>query len=297
MFSIPKTVRPEPSPGFNVASTASTVVAMKHAGKEAEFFKRQVRKFVGREKPLFKDEIMPKIIDPATLERVTKMGHQPVTTAIRERYFRKALSRLIKSSEPITQVIILGSGYDTLPARKEKYTRQKGINFYEVDQAEVLGRKADKYQAQGIYPNAQYVAVDYVKENLIERLKENGVDFDSPTHIIWEGNIMYLEAEDAERVLSLLKENFKHFTISFDYVHMAFLENTTGNTEVEAAFERFQKAGLSWITGVKSLAELAQKFGLIIIDDKTSAELAKEYEVDEDPVATMQYYSVCTLRS
>ncbi|MCD6046459.1 MAG: SAM-dependent methyltransferase [Gammaproteobacteria bacterium] len=108
---------------------------------------------------------------------------------------------------------------------------------------------------------------------------------------------MYLEAEDVEKILSLLKENFKQFTISFDYVHMAFLENTTKNAEVEAAFERFKKAGLNWITGVKSLIEVAEKFGLVIIDDRTSAELAKEYQVDEDPVATMQYYSLCTLRS
>jgi methyltransferase (TIGR00027 family) len=297
MFSIPKTARPESRPGFNVASTATTVIAMKHTGKKPDFFKQQARKFAGREKPLFKDEIMPKIVDSSALEHVAKLGPQSVTTAIRERYFRKALSSLIKSSEPIMQVIVLGSGYDTLPARKAKYTSQKKINFFEVDQAEVLQRKAEKYQAQEIYPNAQYIAIDYVKENLIERLKENWVDFDRSTHIIWEGNIMYLEAEDAERILRLLKENFKHFTISFDYVHMAFLENITGNIEVEAAFERFKKSGPNWITGVKNLAELAQKFGLSIIDDKTSAKLAQEYEVDEDPAATMQYYSVCTLRS
>lgn len=53
--------------------------------------------------------------------------------------------------------------------------------------------------------NARYIKINYTQPNFAEVLKQNKLDFEAPTHFIWEGNIMYLDAEQAENIIVLIK--------------------------------------------------------------------------------------------
>lgn len=285
---------------FDSSTTAPTVNHMEIVGKEPEFWKKYAVSAGSREKPLFKDNYMNFFTNPETEKKVNAMGAQPLSAAVRHRYMLKSLSKSIKTplthGDAVKQVVILGSGYDTKAVRKEKYSKAFGVKYFEFDFPSILQHKEAVYSSNNIEKNAIYIGLDYIKNNFVDKLKENNFDFEIPTHFILEGNIMYFESKEClNNILSLIKNHFKNVFISFDYVHLAFLENRTGNKEVEEVFKRFSQRGPSWKTGLEDLNELAMAHGFSIIEDKTIAELKKEYEVDNQPNAVCSYYSVCTL--
>ena len=47
-------------------------------------------------------------------------------------------------------------------------------------------------RTRGIYAGVTLIPGNYVSDGLIDLLRSNGFEFDVPTYIIWEGNVMYM---------------------------------------------------------------------------------------------------------
>lgn len=287
----------------NVATTSLLANYWKNEAKSKKNWPTLTQKQGAREEDLFKDPLMQNFVNEQVKEdaeqRLDKRMWLPLAT--RTRFFRKTVSDAVKNKE-VKQVIILGSGFDTLPVRKMKYTQQLGVRFFEIDQPQILKCKEQIYAEQYVNKNATYIGLDYVKGDLIAELAKNDVDFTKPTLILWEGNTFYLEKEDVIRILRDLSSKFSHLVITFDYMHALMqtgaqqLDSSAKEKCLEKTLDEFasKKSPFKTFFEPSEIVSLCSELGIQCVDHKTAAELAKEYEVDQEPYYTAETYSMVT---
>ena len=103
------------------------------------------------------------------------------------------------------QVVFLGAGYDTRPARLGARLRESLV--FEVDHPDTARRKAGL--ASAVYAGAELaptvpVTIDFARESIEERLCEAGLDPSASTIWVWEGVSMYLAEQDVRHTLELI---------------------------------------------------------------------------------------------
>jgi O-methyltransferase involved in polyketide biosynthesis len=84
-----------------------------------------------------------------------------------------------------------------------------------------------------IAPHVTLIPGDYVTDGLIDLLRSNGFDFDVPTYLIWEGNVMYMPLASDKHTMLQLKRHVKRFCLSFDYLTESVITKTTGDASHE----------------------------------------------------------------
>jgi methyltransferase (TIGR00027 family) len=287
----------------SVQTTALLAIAWKQAAASKASWPHICQRQGKREEDLFKDPLMQHFVDEEVKQKAASHlePRMQLSIATRARFFRRAVSEAVRS-QGVKQVIILGSGFDTLPARKIKYTHELGVKFFEIDKEAILDCKKVIYDANQVDKNAEYIAVDYVKENLIDALKKRGVNFSLPTLILWEGNIHYLNKEDVIRIIHDLSTHFEKPIITFDYMHSTIqtsaqtLDAQSQETSLEATKAKFAsgKAAFTCFFDPAEIVSIGESQGLICTTHKTAADLAIEYQVDEEPYYTLKPYSMIT---
>jgi methyltransferase (TIGR00027 family) len=295
----------------NVASTSFLTNFWKYRSNDINYWKEKgiVKGNMTRTKPLFKDkyiehfasreveqELAPNVDLQQIADKIDRINPLifPMHT-VRHRYFNKTMSAAVNDREhPAKQVIVLGAGFDTRAIRKRKYP----VKFFEVDQAAVLRIKEKIYQAKAIDKNAEYVGIDYVKQDLIKSLESHNIDFNKPTHIIWEGNVFYLPINVVKNIMKDLKTAFKAgFTISFDYYHPRFIEKKTGHADLTTFVETLASMKATFQSGIEDVLSFASETGMKVVNNYKSGELLIEYGIDDNPGNKIDDYRVCTLTS
>src|SRR6266542_4302573 len=142
---------------------------------------------------------------------------------VRTKYFDDMLDTHILSQ--FRQVVILGAGLDTRAVRKQA----ADVRYFEIDDAATLKLKQTCYEEQGIDVDVTFIPGNYVTDGLIDLLTQNDFDFDAPTYIIWEGNVMYLPLDSVKHTLAELRRCVTRFRLSFDYLAEAVILHTTGD--------------------------------------------------------------------
>lgn len=103
---------------------------------------------------------------------------------------------------PAPQLVILGAGLD---ARAHRLPELAGTTVFEVDHPATQAYKRPRATTFPITARAvRYVAVDFERDDLGERLAESGQTTDEPTSWIWEGVTMYLTREAVGATLSTI---------------------------------------------------------------------------------------------
>jgi len=110
----------------------------------------------------------------------------------------RAIDDLVLTT-PSDQVVLLGAGYDTRPARLCARLRESLV--FEVDHPDTARRKAQL--AEAAYAGVELaptvpVTIDFANESIEQRLLAAGLDAAASTIWVWEGVSMYL-AEPAVR--------------------------------------------------------------------------------------------------
>ncbi len=97
----------------------------------------------------------------------------------------------------VTQVVILGAGYDGRALR----FRTPGVRFFEVDHPATQADKRDRLARLHVATDGiSFIAADFTEPGLDDRLAEAGHRSDEPTQFLLEGVLRYLP-EDAVRDL------------------------------------------------------------------------------------------------
>jgi len=103
--------------------------------------------------------------------------------ACRTRFFDAAVTEAME--EGLTQVVVLGAGYDSRPLRLVR----PGVHFFEVDHPVTQAEKRRRLPARGV----TYVEADLGTDHLPHGLLRSGFERDRPAIFLAEGLTMYLD--------------------------------------------------------------------------------------------------------
>src|SRR5256714_3111719 len=92
----------------------------------------------------------------------------------------------------VTQVVVVAAGYD---GRAQRYAKP-GVTWFEVDHPATQADKRARLARLGIEaPHVAFVAADLVEPGLADALAEHGHDAATPSLMLAEGLIVYLDEE------------------------------------------------------------------------------------------------------
>lgn len=246
--------------------------------------------------PLYRDPVVHVFLNQDTKKAADRISHSfppiRINVRLRTRYFDDQLR--LRIGQGRRQVIILGAGLDTRPQR----IAGADVVYFEIDAPESQAIKKARLEENSVEPNTTYIGADYVADGMIDLLKRSGCDFDLPTHVIWEGNTMYLNEAAVSQVLTDLMRHFKTCSASFDYFSEALIKNETGDPQITSVVAKFAAMGAPWTYGINNLADLAARCGASVLDRVTVADLHRAYWPDQPLGSPMyDYYSLCTVRN
>lgn len=142
--------------------------------------------------------------------------HLAPTVLCRSTYCEKVLKTLIATG--CEQYVILGAGLDTFAFREREILKK--CKVYEVDMPQTQN---DKIQRLGrakisIPENLSFIGADFTKDNIAQKLLENGFDKRKKTFFSYLGVSYYLYRDDIENTLKTLSEIMSDGSeIVFDY--------------------------------------------------------------------------------
>ena len=103
------------------------------------------------------------------------------------------------------QFVLLGAGYDT---RAFGPFRREGVTFFEVDQERVQAHKRAMVAEAGLDASGvRFVAVDFGRDDLFERLEEAGFDPSRKTLFLWEGVTLYLSEQAVRQTMRTVRDH------------------------------------------------------------------------------------------
>lgn len=184
-----------------------------------------------------------------------------VMMIIRTRFIEERLEQAIRDG--VTQLVILGAGFDTRPYRLTELL--KNARVFEVDQPSTQEYKKRRVREAGIEvpSNLKYVGIDFRYDKLGDVLAAAGYDSSKKTFFIWEGVTMYLPEAAVEETLRWVSRQAPGSTVVFDFVgavliqFMATADLSKLPEAVRKAFERFRglTSGEPWIFGLPDTKE------------------------------------------
>jgi methyltransferase (TIGR00027 family) len=142
----------------------------------------------------------------------------------------------------IQQLIILGAGYDSRAYRLGRLKER--VMVFEVDHPNTQKLKIErvKKMLNPLPNNVVYVAIDFNKEALPQRMFQSGYEKDKKSLFIWEGVTPYLTAEAVDETLHFVAKNSGHgSSIIFNYILKSVVDGVCqlkGAREIRKAFSR-----------------------------------------------------------
>jgi len=209
----------------------------------------------------------------------------------RTRYFDDMLDAQI--ADGAGQVVILGAGLDTRAVRKQS----DAVRYFEIDDPATMELKRRCYADACIDSGVTLIPGNYVTDGLIDLLASNDFEFDVPTYLIWEGNVMYMPLQHDTRTMQELKRHVKRFRLSFDYLSEAIITKTTGDAALTILVESFEAMDAPWVSGIDDVGNVAREAGLRVVENLTTGELYRRYRGRPASSPIFQHYSICTLES
>lgn len=149
----------------------------------------------------------------AVMEKVKSSGLYEYVIA-RTAHFDDLFVSAIK--EGMLQIVLLGAGYDS-----RAYRFPLGATkIFEVDAPFTQERKISILKTQRIdHGTTVFVLVDFEKDNLFQRLSENGYMPSQNTLFLLEGIILYLSPEAVDTTFRAIKQNSSGI-LAFDYLNV-----------------------------------------------------------------------------
>ena len=144
-------------------------------------------------------------------------------------------------------------------------------------------------------PRVRLIPGNYVTDGLIDLLRSNGFEFDVPTYLIWEGNVMYMPLANDKDTMLQLKRHVKRFRLSFDYLTESVITKTTGDASLTILVESFEAMDAPWVSGIDDIHSLARELGLRVVENMTTGELYRKYRGRPASSPIFRHYSICTL--
>jgi methyltransferase (TIGR00027 family) len=183
----------------------------------------------------------------------------------------------------ITQIVILGAGYDTRAIRLPNDYNQ--LKIYELDSIFTQQTKIKYYKNNGIQipENLIFVPINFEKENLCNKFEDIGMKKNKKCLIILEGVTMYLEPTAVDLLFTEISRYMgKESIIVFDYIYNDVLRQGGKHYGEKGAIATVKRANESFQFGIEnnSISEYLLKYYLQVIDHLDAKEMERRYFTD-----------------
>ena len=222
---------------------------------EGSAYLRAVHMSIDGEPKILEDPLAAKLLEPGLDDRITA-DHERLSmpglikarslVAVRSRFAEDELAAAI--GRGVTQYVILGAGLDTSPYRDDHPSQH--VRTFEVDHPDTQRWKLEKLDNAGIQvaDNVRFVAVDFEKDSLAERLVAGGFDNNAPTFFSWLGVTYYLHREAILDIFRYVAHLPSPSQLVFDFIIGDAELNKTERAAMKAIVEFVKEYREPWIS-------------------------------------------------
>jgi methyltransferase (TIGR00027 family) len=203
--------------------------------------------------------------------------------AVRARFADDLAKQMV--SLGVQQLVLLGAGFDSMVLRIKEALAD--VMVFEVDHPATQAVKRKIMTRLGTPANLRFVAVDFEKDDFVEKLPAAGFDSTRRSLIIWMGVSYYLTAQAMARTLSQISSLGGAGTcLTFDYFLQEVVDQTTTNPEARFAARRVAQLSEPWLFGLEpeTVADYLADFGFKLIKDYDAEALRREYHLRFKPL-------------
>jgi len=142
-----------------------------------------------------------RVVSALGINRLTGIEEMMNFAMARERHIEAIMSRELRDGT--RQIVVLGAGFDT---RSYRLPGAAAVPVFEVDHpvTQAAKREALRGVVDPLPANVHFVGVDFDHDDLGERLRAAGYDEGKRTLFVWQGVIVYLTREGADRTLAFI---------------------------------------------------------------------------------------------
>jgi methyltransferase (TIGR00027 family) len=154
-----------------------------------------------------------------------------------------------RSLETVTQLVLLGAGFDT---RAYRLPAAQRVRTFELDHPETSSAKQAVLQQQfGSLPKqVRFVPVDFNRQSVGEVLAQAGFENTQPACFVWEGVTNYLTPEAVDSVLREIAQGTTGSVLLFTYIHRDVLDRPQRFFGAKKLTSRLQSYGEPWTFGL-----------------------------------------------
>jgi methyltransferase (TIGR00027 family) len=165
----------------------------------------------------------------------------------RTRYIDDLLLEAV--GQGVSQLVILGSGFDCRPYRLQGL---EAVNVVEVDHPATLRVKRQILAPilDNISLRVRFLPFNFDSEKLEDRLGAI-LDPGLPTVFIWEGVTNYLSAAAVEKTLCSIRRSVHDSRLIFTYIDKSVLEDDSAFKGATRASRRVSRVGEKWTFGIR----------------------------------------------
>jgi methyltransferase (TIGR00027 family) len=176
----------------------------------------------------------------------------------------------------IGQYVILGAGMDTFAFRRPDLLEK--LTVFEVDHPSMQDFKRSRIEELGWNkpPQLQFVAVDFTRDNLADKLTQSSFDPNEKSFFSWLGVTMYLTREESLTTLA----SIAHIASAGSMIIFDYLDTDAPSqaaTEVRATLARTVNEPIKSGFDPCSLADDLERCDLRLAENLDQADIEKRY--------------------
>jgi methyltransferase (TIGR00027 family) len=199
----------------------------------------------------------------------------------RTRYIDEVFARA--ASAGFSQVLLLGAGFDSRAIRFQ--SEMRGLNIFELDAAATQAAKIEQYRERriAIPDNLRFVAINFEKESIAQKLQEAGFSKGAKTLVLMEGVMQYLAPQAAYATLGAITDHVGRGSwLVFDYAHASAVRSEAHGKGETQVTRKLAEYGESWQFGLDEheVGPLLARFDFRILDLKNPRDLEETYFKD-----------------
>ena len=183
------------------------------------------------------------------------------------------------------QVLIFGAGFDTRSIRLLR--GDSNVKVFEVDAEVTQKAKLGRFDEVGvpIPDNTTYIAIDFLKDDPMERLMTNGFQRGKRCLFILEGLLMYLDADAVDDTFRLIHDlSGEGSRVVFDYIYSSVLSHEERYFGERELLKNVSGAGEPWTFGFEEgkVGKYLKEHGFKIEEECNAEILEKRYFTSYD---------------
>lgn len=213
---------------------------------------------------------------------------------LRNRWHEDLLARAV--ADGITQVVLLGAGYDSTSLRLDL----GGATLFEVDAPPTQQAKRDVIERNRLTVRSavRYVPCDFERDSLPDRLREHGFDPDVASLVAWWGVSFFLtEQAVRQTVTDVASLTAPGSRFVFDYLDASVVEGTTTLVGAVRARAAVAKRGESYRFGLTrdGAEDFVRSYGFGVEQNLSITQLASLFGGTRGfPYSTEDFFGVIT---